>query len=106
MGETPNIRTVKQFALRVKKDFSDAQVFLFGSRAGNDFLLDSDFDVLVVSSKFEKIPFFRRTEKMYDYWKKPLLLEAFCYTPAEFLEKRRRIGFVAEALKKSVKITV
>ncbi|MCR4335877.1 MAG: nucleotidyltransferase domain-containing protein [archaeon] len=90
------------FADNLRVDYPDAKVFLFGSRSGKDFLEDSDYDVIVVSGLFDNVNFFKRTEKMYKYWAKNIALDVFCYTPEEFEEKKKKIGFLQEALKNSV----
>src|SRR3989344_427175 len=95
---------MKKFAEGVRKEFSDAQIYLFGSRAKNDGLEYSDYDVLVVSKGFEGVQFFERPVKVYDYWEEKEPIDAFCYTPKEFLEKKRLIGFVSEALKEAKKV--
>ncbi|MFH1587126.1 MAG: nucleotidyltransferase domain-containing protein [Candidatus Diapherotrites archaeon] len=102
MGRTANTQVIENFARRLRKDFKDAKVFLFGSRARGDDLLESDYDVLVVSRQFEGTRFFERTEKMYDYWNEKQALEAFCYTPEELRHKSTQIGTVREAMKKGV----
>ena len=79
------------------------KIILFGSRAGKDFLETSDFDILVVSRKFNGIGFFDRIQKMYDYWSTGSL-DIFCYTPEEFEAGKARIGFVSEAMKKAEEI--
>ena len=94
---------LKEFVKKVRKDFSDAKIFLFGSRTKDDALEDSDFDVIIISSKFSGENFFDRTTKMYDYWAKGAL-DAFCYTPKEFEEKKSQIGFVSEAMKSHTEI--
>ncbi len=104
MGGKTDSEKVKEFAERLKADFPDAKVFLFGSRAKGNALLESDFDVLVVSKAFEGTNFFRRTEKMYDYWTETAPLEIFCYTPKEFKEKSRQTGTVKEAMKTAVTV--
>lgn len=92
---------VKKFAEKVLKDYPDAKVYLFGSRTGKDFLASSDFDVLVVSKKFEGQNFFKRTSAMYAYWAFSDSLDVFCYTPKEFKEKNGQIGFISSALEKA-----
>lgn len=91
---------VTEFARRLRQDYPDVRVMLFGSRAGMDFMENSDFDVLVVSRGFEGTGFFDRPVKMYDYWESGAL-DVFCYTPDEFEAAKNRIGFVSEALKKA-----
>lgn len=95
---------IESFAKKLRKDFSDAKIILFGSRAKGDELIESDYDVLVVSKNFEGMNFYNRTEKMYDYWNKKQSLEAICYTPGEFKEKVSRIGLVSEAVKTGIKL--
>jgi len=97
MGGKTDIEVMEGFFKRVKSDFADAQILLFGSRAKGSALEESDFDIIIVSKGFEKMRFFDRAVKIYDYWKEKKPLEAFCYTPKEFEEKRKRIGMVKEA---------
>ena len=95
---------VRAFAKRLRKDYSDAEVILFGSRARGDALEESDFDIIAVSRAFEGTNFFRRIENMYDYWREKEPLEVFCYTPEEFEAKRAQIGTVKTALETAVKV--
>ncbi|MFH1256391.1 MAG: nucleotidyltransferase domain-containing protein [Candidatus Diapherotrites archaeon] len=97
-------QVIKAFAKKVKKDFGDAKIVFFGSRARKDELLESDYDVLVVSKKFKGMRFYGRTEKMYNYWNEKQSLEAICYTPEEFRQKSKEIGLVQEAGKTGIKI--
>ena len=103
MERKTNRKVIKNFAEKVRKDFKDAKVILFGSRAGKDYLTESDYDVLIISKKFKGIKFYKRTEKMYDYWKEKELLEAICYTPEEFMQKKNEIGIVQEAIRTGIK---
>lgn len=102
-GKTDNEK-VKEFAGRVRKDFPDAQVIFFGSRAKGNALQESDFDAIVVSGSFAGMNFFKRIEKMYDYWTENAPLEVFCYTPKEFEEKKKQIGLVQEAIKTAIAV--
>ena len=91
-------------AEKLRKDFPDAEVVFFGSRAKGNALKESDFDLIVVSKAFEGTNFFKRIEKMYDYWSEPETLEVFCYTPKEFEEKKKEIGLVQEAVQTAIAI--
>lgn len=104
MERKTNKQVINQFAKKIRKDFKDAKIIFFGSRAKNNELLESDYDVLVISSFFEGMKFYARTEKMYDYWNEKEMLEAFCYTPKEFKQKTSSIGLVREAVKTGIKI--
>ena len=104
MERKTNRKVIKNFAEKVRKDFKDAKVILFGSRAGKDYLIESDYDVLVISKKFKGIKFYKRTEKMYEYWNQKELLEAICYTPKEFNKLKGKISVIAEALRGGIEI--
>jgi uncharacterized protein len=95
---------IKNFSIKLKKDFPKAKIYLIGSRTGKDYLINSDFDFIIVSTKFEKINFFKRTTKIYDYWDEKQSIDAFCYTPKEFKEKKQRIGFLQNAMQKAISI--
>ncbi|HLC78929.1 MAG TPA: nucleotidyltransferase domain-containing protein [archaeon] len=97
-------RIVIEFAGKVKKKFPDAKIFLFGSRAGRDFLEKSDYDIIIVSRTFEGKNFFERPLGVYDFWNQKTGLDVFCYTPKEFEQKSSEIGFVSEALKGAMSI--
>lgn len=102
MERKTNKQVIKGFAKKVRKDFKDAKIVFFGSRARNNELLESDYDVLVVSQFFEGMKFYSRTEKMYDYWGEKEMLEALCYTPKEFKQKASQIGIVQEAARTGI----
>jgi len=95
---------IKRFGEAIKRAFGDVQVYLFGSRATKDCLVDSDFDVIIVSKKFEGTSFYRRPERMYGYWNEKEPLDVFCYTPAEFEAKKKLIGFVQESLQNAKQV--
>jgi uncharacterized protein len=90
---------------RVRKDYEITEAILFGSRVRGEELVDSDYDVVLVSPDFEGIFFSQRSARMYDYWNHwPLDIEPLCYTPEEFERKRSQIGIVGEAVKEGVAI--
>ena len=104
MGGKTDSEKVSEFAKKVKADYPDARVIFFGSRARGDALQESDFDLIVVSEAFGKTNFFKRTEKMYDYWTEKAPLEVFCYTPEEFSKKKKQIGTVKNAVENAATI--
>lgn len=53
-------KIVTVFAKKLQRHFSVQKLVLFGSRATNTNLKDSDYDFLIVSSSFEQIPFLDR----------------------------------------------
>ncbi len=104
MGGKTDREKVGEFSKKVKADYPDAKIIFFGSRARGDALQESDFDLIVVSKVFVKENFFKRTEKMYDYWSERAPLEVFCYTPEEFNRKKNEIGIVKNAVETAASI--
>ncbi len=99
-----NDRLAEEFAGRVKKKYADARVLLFGSRARQDQLNDSDYDFIIVSDQFQGIPFVERMAQFQSLWKAKPLLETLCYTPKEFEKKRKQIGIVSTALNDAIQL--
>jgi len=93
------------FVRRAKKKFPLQRAIFFGSRARGDYFKHSDYDIILVSSKFKGIFFTKRIALMYDFWNHyPLEIEPICYTPEEFDEKKKQIGIVAQAVKEGIEI--
>ncbi len=87
----------------IRREFPDARIILFGSRARGTALRDSDVDLIVVSARFHGMHFTDRTSRVLkairDGGVRPGVdVEALCYTPEEFERKRREVGIVAEAI--------
>lgn len=88
---------------KVRGRFQIEQALLFGSRARGDELVDSDYDVVLVSPDFEGVFFSRRSALMYDFWEHwPIEIEPLCYTPEEFETKKKQLGIVNEAVKEGI----
>ncbi|MCA9487980.1 MAG: nucleotidyltransferase domain-containing protein [Nanoarchaeota archaeon] len=99
-----SIRIAKEFGKRLKNKFNVGGLILFGSRAREDFFSSSDFDFILISEDFEKIPFIFRASKIFDYWNQKEDLEILCYTPKEFEKIKNKIGIVNTATKEGIKI--
>lgn len=93
---------LKDFKEKVVKKYSPEKIILFGSRARNDHLLESDIDIIVVSKKFEKIKWPTRIGNVSQLWEGTITLEPLCYTPEEFKEKSKQLGIVNQAIKEGV----
>jgi predicted nucleotidyltransferase len=88
---------------KVRSRFQIEQALLFGSRARGDELVDSDYDVVLVSPDFEGVFFSQRSALMYDFWNHwPIEIEPLCYTPEEFETKKKQLGIVNEAVKEGI----
>jgi len=102
MGQRADAR-IADFIEKVREKYEITQAILFGSRARGDHLIDSDYDVVLVSPDFRGIFFSQRSALMYDFWRHwPLEIEPLCYTPEEFEAKKRQIGIVNEAVKEGM----
>ena len=88
----------------IKKTFSPQKIILFGSRARGDNLKESDIDLLIISSKFNNIPFMDRLSKAYGKWDKKIDLEQICLTPEEFNKRKKEIGIINQASKEGIDI--
>lgn len=87
------------FLERVHRIFPLGQVILFGSRARSEELLDSDYDLILVSSAFEGMSWTDRIRAVLDLWDLDVDLQPLCYTPSEFTRKTEEISTVAEAVR-------
>ena len=99
MGEARD--RVLEFARRVAEVLDLA--LLFGSRVRGDWLVDSDYDVLLVSHEFEGVKFDERARRVSHLWQ-GRGLELLCYTPGEFEEKKEQIGTVATAAAEGIAV--
>jgi len=97
-------REIGAFVEKLKKKINIERVIVFGSRARGDYLEDSDVDLIIISKDFEGVSFYERMDKLILLWESPLDLEALCYTPEEFEQKKKEIGIVAEAVKEGIEI--
>lgn len=105
MGKKEN-REIEKFVERLKEKIKVEKVIIFGSRAREDYLEDSDVDLIIVSRDFEGVLFYERMDKLILLWESPLDLEALCYTPEEFKKKKREIGIVRQAVEEGVEVGV
>jgi len=100
-------RTLKNAILAIRRWDPDARIILFGSRARGNHLKDSDYDLIVVSSRFEGIPFTKRmvmlTRKIYEQGARGSF-ELLCYTPEEFKRKKKELGTVSSALSEGIEL--
>lgn len=95
---------VREFAEALKRNFGAERVILFGSRARGDWLKESDYDFIVVSSHFEGVHFLERPVPLYKHWHVWPGVELLCYTPEEFERKRRQISIVREAVREGIEL--
>ena len=82
---------VYEFARSLHQEAGATKVLLFGSRAGGDWLKESDYDFVVVADRFDGVHFSRRPVDLYQYWHGLPGVEPPCYTQQESDGKRQAI---------------
>ncbi|MEW5996327.1 MAG: nucleotidyltransferase domain-containing protein [Candidatus Micrarchaeota archaeon] len=93
---------IKRFISRLKKAFRIEKIILFGSRARGDYLVHSDYDLLIVSPDFEGRFFTQRSVDVTLKTDPDFNFEFLCYTPEEFEKKRKQVGIVRNAVKEGI----
>lgn len=74
---------LREFIRRLKRRIKVEAVVVFGSRAREEHLRDSDVDLLVVSDDFEGLPRWERGYQILAEWEGPLPLEPIGMTSRE-----------------------
>ena len=80
-----------------------AEIYLFGSYASQTHTLHSDVDILVVSNKFEGLPFYKRVEIVRTKLPRDIGFDIIALTPRE-LESRKERAFYREISQYWIKI--
>lgn len=99
-----NTEEISEFIERVKKKFEPKSIILFGSRARGEELKGSDYDLIVISERFQGVPFLERLSMLYEVWDLDRDADILAYTPKEFEEKRKEIGIVKKATEEGLTI--
>jgi predicted nucleotidyltransferase len=96
-------RTVKNYLKNLPINVDEA--ILFGSSTRSDRLIESDIDLIVVSSDFKNMDFSQRFLILQKNWKSKTELEAFGFTPEEFAKLKDKSMILQEAVEHGVKLT-
>ena len=97
-------RELVRFLKRLKRELGVVEVYIFGSRAYGNPLLESDLDMIVVSEEFGKRSFIENMELLSRMWDGSFTVEMFPYTPEQLRKYAERKTVVSEALKKGIRI--
>jgi hypothetical protein len=95
-------RPFARFVAEVKGRYQPALFLLFGSRARGEALKDSDYDLLIVSSRFEGVPLTDRMTDIYRMWSLREGLDCLCLTPDEFDRASAMISIVQLASREGI----
>ena len=104
MGRKEDLKVVRDFKNELSKKMPIKKVILFGSRVGGKVTKWSDFDIIIVSDKFNGIISYKRASYLYDYWKTLYPVDFLCYTSSEFNNLKKRITIVKQAIKEGIEI--
>lgn len=104
VGRKPLMQKLREFKESANKDIPIQKMILFGSRARGKSGRDTDVDLIVVSSTFNRTGFIRRPVILYNYWNLHYPVDFLCYTPAEFNKMKKRITIVREAVREGKEI--
>jgi len=92
----------RRFIARLRRDLKPERVILFGSRARGDNRAGSDYDLLIVSDRFQGVPWIERAPLVIRLWDLPLDVEPICLTPEEYRRRRRELSIIGEAVREGV----
>lgn len=95
-----NNKWIKNFTKNLKKKIKLNKLILFGSRARNEHITYSDYDIVVISDDFKEMPPFERVSFVLKFWEGDRALEPLCYTPKEFKNNK---SLIIEEIKKDGK---
>ncbi len=98
------VREIEDFLNNLRSAYAPEKIILFGSRARGDNLKQSDYDLMVVSRKFENIHFLERISKLLELWTYDVDVDILPYTPEEFEDKKKEIGIVSQAVKEGIEV--
>jgi len=78
-----------EFTKAVKKELPDAKIYVFGSLARGDWLIDSDIDVIVVTECLKNLKPWERTAYLRRLAPKNIAFDIIVYTQKEFTNRRK-----------------
>ena len=97
-------KSVKEYKQKIKKEFPDSKIILFGSRARGDNLEESDYDIIIISKEFKNIKTPKRLEKVYKHWNNKLNADIIPYTPEEYENWSQYLTIARKAKKEGIVI--
>ncbi len=88
----------RRLATRCRDELGATQVYLYGSRARDDWHMESDCDVMVLSEGFAGLKRWESWQLIEPLWDGPVSLQPLGLTPDEFENARGKGGLVDMAL--------
>lgn len=95
---------------RLMRERYGARIYLFGSRARGTNRPSSDYDVVAVAEAFGQQPRLGRARDRFLIWHEAggwgAPLDLHCYTPAEFREELRGLGYLGQAKRRGQLVAI
>ena len=104
MNKKPVNKEIKGFLNKLKLKFNPENIILFGGRANGDGWRMSDYNFIIVSSKFKDMHWLKRISKIVRLWDVIADIDVLPYTPKEFEDKKKNSSVVRSALKHGIAI--
>ncbi|MBS3052821.1 MAG: nucleotidyltransferase domain-containing protein [Candidatus Aenigmarchaeota archaeon] len=104
MDKKKDIDRLREFKKNLSKIVPIYKMIWFGSRVSGKSYRWSDFDLIIVSSKFRNEKFRYRPLGFRKYWNLNYPVDFLCYTPEEYEKLRKEISIVKEAEKNGIEI--
>ena len=115
MAQSEQIRDAKvryileRYLDKIKLEFAPAQVWVWGSRIYGEPDNYSDVDLIIVSERFQGIPFWKRRSLFREATglsedRNAEVVDVLCYTPEEFEERSASPTTVREAVRKGARV--
>ena len=94
---------------KIKSHFAPAQVWVWGSRVYGLPHEFSDVDMVIVSERFQGVPFWKRRQLFRDATgiaedPSAEVVDVLCYTPAEFQDRSSSPTVVREAVRRGARV--
>ena len=96
--QAPN-KEIRRFIKKLRIKINPEKIILFGSFATGNYWKRSDYDFIIVSSKFEGMHWLKRFSEIVKLWDSMSDIDILPYTPKEFEEKSKTSSVVRSALK-------
>jgi predicted nucleotidyltransferase len=97
-------RDLAPFLLRLQAELQPELVLLFGSRARGNSRANSDYDLIIVSERFQGMRWRERVSRLIKLWDRNDMVDLVPYTRSEFNDKKDNFITVRSAVSESVQL--
>jgi predicted nucleotidyltransferase len=104
MDRRPSVEGLETFLHKLKNRYHLQSVILFGSRARGDWLVHSDYDLIIVSDDFRSLGWHDRIVELLSLWDRNEAIDLIPYTTDEFARKREDSITVQAALREGMEL--